>query len=188
MSGHLASAHPIRTNWGYPMTSTTLTTTTRSRWADLLNRPRPLWIKIVGLAVITVVLAGAGLGIRAAAATHTDNPNRKVPVNAAMQDQLGIRFTRAAVVADGGLITLSYVVLDPEKATKFQAEQAHPPKLSSESRNLSTSKVSLMKQGHVLNAGQTYYLVYENTRAALRPGEQVTITDKGLTLAHFPVL
>jgi hypothetical protein len=39
-----------------------------------------------------------------------------------------------------------------------------------------------------LRAGQTYYLVYENTRAAIRPGERVTIVDGSLTLAHVPVL
>jgi hypothetical protein len=153
-----------------------------------LKRPWPLWVKVLVLVLATAILAAVAVEIRAAASPRTDNPHRAVPVNAAMQDLLGVRFTRAAVVADGGLITLSYVVLDPEKATRFQADQAHPPKLTSESRKLSTSKVSLMKQGHLLNAGQTYYLVYENTRRALRAGESVTIRDGDLTLAHFPVL
>ena len=170
------------------MTGSTMTEQLRVGSTAKLASPRPVWFKLVLLAVLTCLLAAGGVQIRALATTRSDNPNRTVPTSAALQDRLGVRFSRVAVVADGGLITLSYVVLDPEKATAFQSDQAHPPTLSSESRHLSTSKVSLMKQGHALNAGQTYYLVYENTKAALRPGEQATITDGGLALAHFPVL
>ena len=111
-----------------------------------------------------------------------------VPQNAAMEKALGVRFSRVAVVADGGLITVSYVVLDPEKAGRFQLDGAHPPVLHSEARGLSTRRVSLMKQGHTLRAGQTYYLVYQNTQGALRPDEQVSIDAGALHLRHVPVL
>ena len=171
------------------MTATTLQANDGHGWRAAITRPRPFWLQLLIVAVVTAVLATTVVGVRKAlASTQVDNPHRVVPTSAAMQDRFGVRFSQAAVVADGGLITLSYVVLDPEKATLFQSDQAHPPTLSSESRKLRTSKISLMKQGHVLNAGQTYYVVYENTRSALRAGEQVTITDAGLTLAHFPVL
>ena len=113
---------------------------------------------------------------------------RSVPQNAAMEKALGVRFSRVAVVADGGLITVSYVVLDPDKASRFQLDGAHPPVLHSEARELSTKRVSLMKQGHTLRAGQTYYLVYQNTRGALRPHEQVSIDSGALHLRHVPVL
>ncbi|UQX87379.1 hypothetical protein M6D93_13855 [Jatrophihabitans telluris] len=146
------------------------------------------WSTLLLALAVTVVLSAGGIGLRTVAAHRHSNASAVVPQSQAMQQSLGIRFSRVAVVADGGLITLSYVVLDPEKAQRFQADSAHPPKLTSESRSLSTTRVSLMKQGHTLTAGQTYYLVYENTRGAIRPGEKVTITDGSLTLAHFPVL
>jgi hypothetical protein len=114
--------------------------------------------------------------------------NPTVPQNAAMEKTLGVRFSRVAVVADGGLITVSYVVLDPEKASRFQLDGAHPPVLHSEARALSTNRVSLMKQGHTLRAGQTYYLVYQNTKGALQPNEQVSIDAGALHLRHVPVL
>ena len=110
------------------------------------------------------------------------------PQSAAMEDQLGVRFSRVAVVGDGGLITVSYVVLDEAKATVFQSDVTHPPVLRSEARDASTTRVSLMKQGHTLRPGQTFYLVYENTGSALRPGEEVTIDIGDLTLLHVPVL
>jgi hypothetical protein len=172
------------------MAGSTITAATEPETPGIaaLARPRSTWLKFAVVAVIAALLAGAGVQIREMNASHSDNPNRAFPVSAAMQDKLGVRFSRVAVVADGGLITLFYVVLDPEKAAAFQANQAHPPKLTSESRNLSTNRVSLMKQGHVLNAGKTYYLVYENTRRALRPGEQATIGYGSLRLEHVPVL
>ena len=125
-------------------------------------------------AVITVLAVLVAL-IIANVAQSRAQASRAVPQNAAMEKALGVRFSRVAVVADGGLITVSYVVLDPEKASRFQLDGAHPPVLHSEARGLSTNRVSLMKQGHTLRAGQTYYLVYQNTRGALRPDEQVCL-------------
>jgi hypothetical protein len=110
------------------------------------------------------------------------------PSNAAMEAQLGVRFSRVSVVGDGGLVTVTYVVLDSEKASRFQADVAHPPVLVSEARKRSAKRVALMKQGHALRTGQTYYLVYQNTKGALRHGERTTIVDGALRLEHAPVL
>jgi hypothetical protein len=139
------------------------------------------WVVLAVVAVLVAVVAGNLVQSRAQASLVT-------PQNAAIEDTLGVRFSRVAVVGDGGLITVSYVVLDSEKATRFQSDVAHPPVLQSEARDLSTRRVSLMKQGHSLRAGETYYLVYENTAGALRPDEQVSINVGDQHLSHFPVL
>jgi len=149
----------------------------------------PSWLTALVALLVAATVAGGGIAVRqhlAQAAASTSS--RTVPQNAAMENLTGVRFSQVAVVADGGLITLSYVVLDSEKAIAFQSDTAHPPKLTSESRNLSTTKVALMKQGHALRAGQTFYLVYENTKGAVKPGERVTITDGQVVLAHVPVI
>lgn len=143
---------------------------------------RPLrWAVIAVLAVLVAIIVSNLAQSRAQA-------SRPVPQSAAMEKALGVRFSRVVVVADGGLITVSYVVLDPEKASRFQLDGANPPVLHSEARGLSTTRVSLMKQGHTLRAGQTYYLVYQNTRGALRPNEEVSIDAGGNRLRHVPVL
>jgi hypothetical protein len=172
-----------------------MTTTTMHRPTDNGPTPEPtrwnrlqrsLWLRLAVFVLVIAVLASIGLVFRS---SHrpSDDPNRPVPVSAAMEHQLGLRFSRVAVVADGGLVTVFYVVLDPETAYRFQNDVAHRPVLHSESRDLTTKKVALMKQGHQLRAGQTYYLVYDNP-GVLRPGEQVTITYGSLRLAHVPVL
>jgi hypothetical protein len=139
------------------------------------------WIVLAVVALLVAIIVGNVVQARAEA-------SRAVPQSAAMEKALGVRFSRVVVVADGGLITVSYVVLDPEKASRFQLDGANPPVLRSEARGLSTRRVSLMKQGHTLRAGQTYYLVYQNTRGALRPSEQVSIDSGDLHLRHVPVL
>lgn len=139
----------------------------------------------MGALGLVVVLAGvAGYHFAIAPTPHPVT----FPQNAAMEAQLGVRFSRVAVVGDGGLITVNYVVLDSEKASRFQSDTAHPPVLVSEARDGKTARVSVMKQGHTLRAGQTYYLVYQNTRAALRAGEEATIVRGPVQLAHVPVL
>ncbi len=145
------------------------------------SRPLARWIVLAVLAVLMALVISNLAQSRALA-------SRSVPQSAAMEQALGVRFSRVAVVADGGLITVSYVVLDPEKASRFQLDGANPPVLHSEARGLSTQRVSLMKQGHTLRAGQTYYLVYQNTRGALRPHELVSIDAGALHLRHVPVL
>lgn len=155
--------------------------------ASIVNetqRTRPTvvrWVVIVLVTLLVAAIAGNLVQSRAQA-------TRATPQSAALEEALGVRFSRVAVVGDGGLITLSYVVLDSAKATEFQSNTAHPPVLHSEARPKSTKRVSLMKQGHNLRAGQTYYLVYENTAGALRPQEEVSIDVGNLHLRHFPVL
>ena len=105
-----------------------------------------------------------------------------------MEKLTGVRFSRVAVVGDGGLVTVFYIVVDPEKATRFQADRNHPPHLTSEDRRGGTSRSSIMRAGHLMRAGQTYYLVYENTRGAIRSGEEISISYGGITLRHMPVL
>ena len=154
----------------------------------LISRVRDIprrWLRIAAVAVVLVV-GGAVVGGYAIA--HTASSATEFPQSAAMENQFGIRFSRVAVVGDGGLITLSYVVLDSEKAFRFQSDAKHPPELVSESRSESTDRVSIMKQGHALRSGQTYYLVYQNTHAALQSGELATIVQGDVQLAHVPVL
>lgn len=144
----------------------------------------PLLANLI-LAVVVIVLGGF-------LATSLTGPaavgDTRVPQNAAMEKATGVRFSRVVVVGDGGLLTVSYVVLDPEKATAFQSDRDHPPRLTSEARDASTQRVSIMRAGHLMRAGQTYYLVYENTDGAIRSGERTTVSYGGSSLRHVPVL
>ncbi|WP_328324714.1 hypothetical protein OHA70_33985 [Kribbella sp. NBC_00382] len=140
---------------------------------------------VILIAVLAVALVAGGL---AAVKLWGSSDPAAFPQSSSIEEQYGVRFSRVAVVGDGGLVTLTYVVLDSEKATRFQSDVQHPPELRSEDRDGGTKRVSVMKQGHSLRSGQTYYLVYQNTKGALRHGEEATIKLGDLSLLHVPVL
>ena len=103
------------------------------------SRPR-LLLNLVLTALLVLVASYAYLLPR-----PTPKPaTTVVPESTALEATTGVRFSRVAVVGDKGLVTLFYVVLDPEKATAFQADRAHPPRLSSESRHGGTRRASIM--------------------------------------------
>ncbi len=142
--------------------------------------------------MVNAVLAAAAIGLVAYLVGQgfapQAGPPTRVPRSAAMEARTGVRFSRVAVVGDGGLVTVFYVVLDAERATRFQADREHPPTLVSEARDLSTRRASIMRAGHLMRPGQTYYLVYDDLRDAIRSGETMAITYDGVTLRHVPVL
>ena len=140
-------------------------------------------VVVAALVVATVMYVVVSLRRPEPVTVHTPFPH-----DAAMERATGVQFSRVAIVADGGLVMVEYVVQDVEKATAFQADRAHVPTVSSEARDKSTNRVSIMKPGHLIRAGQTYYLVYQNTDGALRSGERATLTYRGHDLTDVPVL
>ena len=159
-----------------------LETTVRPHRADKRGVNRLVVLAaVLAMALVAGILVGVKLW-------SSPDGTAAFPQSSAIEQQYGVRFSRVAVVGDGGLITLTYVVLDSEKATRFQSDVGHPPELRSEARDGGTKRVSVMKQGHTLRAGQTYYLVYQNTKGALRHGEKTSIQVGELVLAHAPVL
>ena len=139
----------------------------------------------VVLAVVVLTLAVAGAV--ALVTRHPSSAGAPMPTNAVMEQQLGIRITRVALVGDGGLVQVNYLCLDPDRATTFQSDTAHPPVLSSEVRDARTETVALMKKGHTMTAGQTYYFVYHNG-GVVKSDEFASLSYGGQTLAHVPVL
>ena len=138
-----------------------------------------LMIATVG---VLAVLVAVGQGAPPASGTTV------FPRSADLEELTGVRFSRVVEVGDGGLLTLDYVVIDPEKATQFQSDRDHPPRLASEERDGGTQRASIMRAGHAMTPGHTYYLVYQNTAGAIRSGELVSIKYGGLVLRHVPVL
>ncbi len=143
---------------------------------------------LVSLAVIALVVAAVVLGATRLQTPDLATVDSPFPHDAAMERATGVQFTRVAIVADGGLVMVEYVVQDVEKATAFQADRAHVPTVSSQARDKATNRVSIMKPGHLIRAGQTYYLVYQNTDGALRPGEWARLTYREHDLTDVPVL
>jgi len=143
--------------------------------------------RLVTVLLLLALLLGGGTTARILL-TRSDDAAAAMPQSSEMESVHGVRFTRLAVVGDGGLLVLSYVVLDAEKASRLQADRDHPPVLSSGARAGGTKRVSLMRTGHLMRAGSTYYFVYQNTAGAIRSHELASVSYGGITLEHVPVL
>jgi hypothetical protein len=114
-------------------------------------------------------------------------PRYDIPHDGALEATLGVRFSQAAVVADGGLVELRYVVLDTQKASAFQNDIKHPPTLRNERNGKTAWRAALMKQGHELRPGQSYYLLYLNNQGAIKRGDKIAIDAGQRHLQHVPV-
>jgi hypothetical protein len=142
-------------------------------------------LKVMGLlAVLLGLVTYIGFQV-----DRPDDPSGVVgfPHSADMEKATGVQFSRVAVVGDGGLVLVEYVVEDVEKATAFQADRPHVPSITSQVGRGGTNRVSIMKPGHLIRAGQTYYFVYQNTAGALRSGDLATIRYLDHELSDVPV-
>lgn len=140
----------------------------------------------IGLTALLVLILAGALAGRIQSAAEARRPYT-VPHNADMENRLGVRFERAAVVADGGIVEIRYTVLDSQKASRFQNDVHHPPLLRSERRKGDVYRAALMKQGHQLRPGQTYYILYLNNANTIRPGDTIEIDAGDAALVHVPV-
>ncbi|GAA2655420.1 hypothetical protein [Paractinoplanes durhamensis] len=135
--------------------------------------------------LLTLLFAAAVIGRLATGASARD-PYR-VPQDGQMESTLGVRFTQAALVGDDGLVEISYVVLDTQRASRFQNDVQHPPVLRNERTGKTAWRAALMKQGHELRPGQTYYILYLNNQNAIKRGDKLEIGTTARKLAHVPV-
>jgi len=166
------------------MTARTTPRTRRAPRAVAALRHSP-WTPRVAL---TALAAGLVTSIALHASTAVAGNRYDVPRSASVESTLGVRFTQAAVVADGGLVELRYTVLDADKATTFQNDVHHPPVLKSARRSGDALyRTALMKQGHSLRPGQSYYILYLNNHQAVRSGENLEIDAGGGRLVDVPV-
>jgi hypothetical protein len=151
---------------------------------NFVNRARPvLYRALIALLALGLI---AALVVRYGGSAFA-KPHYTVPQDGKLENSLGVRFTQAAVVGDGGLVEIRYTVLDAQRASAFQNDVQHPPLLKNERTGKSAWRTALMKQGHQLRPGQTYYVLYLNNQNAIRPGDQIAISTPSRTLSHVPV-
>jgi hypothetical protein len=155
-----------------------------ARMATLRANPWVMRVLLIVLAIAFVSALGARFGTPDARAGQRYN----VPQDSKMEAGIGVRFTQAAVVGDGGLVELTYTVLDTQKASKFQSDVKHPPVIYSEkNRSKPTYRTALMRQGHTLRPGQTYFILYQNNGGLVKKGDTIQIDAGGGHLVGVPV-
>jgi hypothetical protein len=113
--------------------------------------------------------------------------NATLPVSSDIEAQYGIRISRVAVTADGGMVDVRYVVLDPEKAHDFAIDAGSTPILYAQTGNITISETAPMPHKDVLHAGTTYFLLYHNTTASIKPRSYIKMVLGKFKLESVPV-
>ena len=88
------------------------------------------------------------------------------------------------MTADGGLVDVRFVVLDPDKALDMMQNVNDLPVLLPEGTSAVDGLVAEMAARHDLNPGQTYFRLYRNPARALRPACASLSGSGDLTLHH----
>ncbi|MFB0535361.1 MAG: hypothetical protein ACETWR_10290 [Anaerolineae bacterium] len=147
----------------------------------ILKAPR-LYTLFVPLMLVLILLGGV-----ATWRLHiTEPPANVMPINPALEEKYGIRFTFLAVTADGGLLDLRYRVLDVGKAKNFGHYTETTPMLIAEDSGRTVQTTAMGMHNHRVEAGYTYHILYRNTANAIKSGSKVTVAIGDLKLEHFP--
>ena len=153
-------------------------------------RPARPWRLRLHPAVTATILTVAALGVVHAASTSkvTTAPvadDAPVPASPTIEARFGVRITRIAVTADGGLIDLRYQIIDGVKAANFGQTRTTAPLLDTHHGVLYTP--AMLPHDHVFEPGRTYYLIYRNALGVVHRGGLVDVTVGGLRLGNVPV-
>ena len=137
----------------------------------------PLWL--VGCAATTP--PGGNASPAAAAPAHTaaamagkTRAMQSLPAPSAAEARLGLQLAHVGVTASGGLVDARFKVLDVGKVKALLANPANAPQL------LASEAPPVMAPHHALRGarfseGQIFYIMYPNTRSAIKPGVEVSV-------------
>ena len=144
---------------------------------------------VAGAAVALGAIAGYQL-TRAGESPARAGTELRTPVlsPAAFQRASGVRVTRVVVSGGGGLLDLRYQVLDPGAAAAIHDART-PPQLVDERSGLVVADL-FMGHSHSgpFKAARSYYLLFDNPGALVKPGARVTVQLGRARLPHVPVL
>lgn len=144
-----------------------------------------LWLLLACVLLLTVfvVLMAGWIGI-----SHATVPAAAaIPASPAFEAATGVRITRVAVTAGGGMIDFRYQVIDPDKAVIVH-DWDKPPTIVDEATG-KPFNAPWMQHSHNVNlkAGVTYYLILVNPQGGIKRGAPVTIQIGGSQLEHVIV-
>ncbi|MBI5030108.1 MAG: hypothetical protein HZB51_06240 [Chloroflexi bacterium] len=155
-----------------------------------LGRFAPILLIVLPLVVLIALL---GLYFASHVFTASSPTALTPPTNPVIEERWGVRVTQIGVTADGGLVDVRFVVIDPDKALAMMQEEKNLPVLVAEESNALVNSAAMMSARHTLQPGRTYFLLYRNTRSAIKPGAQVSVffrdplsnDGKTIRLEHF---
>lgn len=148
------------------------------------SRPRRWRISRIVVAVALLALIGGVYALRTWPSGQPARHPVAVPASPAIEEKWGVRLSMIGTTADGGLVDVRFTVIDPDKALAMWTGTKNLPVLIAEDSGVVLNSTSQMAHKHTLRAGETYFLLYRNTRGAIKSGTPVTLAFKTMRLKH----
>jgi hypothetical protein len=130
------------------------------------------------------IFAGSVIANQSASAVGGNGPT---PISRVVEASSGIRVLSAHVVGSGGIVELTYQVLDPTKAGIVEGDVAKTPLLTDNGSGATLQNTAAMRHGHAMRPAGTYFLLYYNQNGVVRSGDKIDVTIAGQTLKDVPV-
>ena len=128
-------------------------------------------------AVLLVALLAAFFAYRAWIARQPASAPASAQTMSAstLEERYGLRITLIGVTAGGGMIDFRFKVLDPQKAMRMLQDPHKLPRLVAEDSGTELKAPEGALHDVKLESGRIYYILYPNTRGAIRPGSAVSV-------------
>ena len=112
---------------------------------------------------------------------------RPVVTEDGLVEASGVRIVYVAVTGGGGLLDLRFQVVDPDKANSVH-DANNPPTIVAAVTGLVVNNL-LMGHSHtgIFNAGQVYYLIFENPGSIIQSGDEVSVLLGNAEVDHVIV-
>jgi hypothetical protein len=165
--------------------------TANSAPANRLLRRSPIWLLGLAVGALGVLaLAAALLVSNGSSGPQLVAPTSIVPAPAApaIEARFGIRITQIGLTADGGMLDMRFVAIDPDLAAQLSHGSKVPLRLVVEDGNKLLDSEAMAPHGGALHAGSTYFTLFRNDGGLVRHGSRVTLLVGSLRLEHLTVL
>ena len=142
--------------------------------------PQPRTVSLLGVglaAVLLLALIAGWLAYRAWGVQQPASAPATVQTTSAnmFEERYGMRVTLIGVTAAGGMVDLLFKVLDPHKAMAMLQDPHKLPRLMVQDSGTELKAPDGTLHDVKLETGQIYYILYPNTRGAIRPGSAVSV-------------
>jgi hypothetical protein len=172
---------------GFPMNAHTAASPSE----PLQSRRAAIWL--IGLAALslaalalaaTLLVSNGSSGPAPVAPTGIVRP----PAAPAIEARYGIRVTQIGLTADGGMLDMRFVAIDPDIAEQLSHGSKVHMQLVVEDGDRLLDSEAMAPHGGALHAGSTYFTLFRNDGGLLRHGSRVTLLIGKLRLEHLVVL
>jgi hypothetical protein len=112
----------------------------------------------------------------------------RAPSSPAIEAHFGIRVTQIGLTADGGMLDMRFVTIDPALAEQLSHGSGVRMQLVVEDGNHLLDSEAMAPHGGAVHAGSNYLTLFRNDGGWLTHGSRVTLIVGGLRLEHLVVL